>query len=99
MGSRNAWLSLKTRCCSNLWRKPGQPKPSLFKAVGKEAVAVGPWREVDKELELTLITLPNCFSLPFLEATRMCAEFKHPQEALEADSPELEFAAVTKIAV
>jgi hypothetical protein len=38
MGSRNAWLSAKTRCCSNLWRKPGQPEPFCFRTVGRETV-------------------------------------------------------------
>lgn len=91
--------SLKTRCCSSLWRKPGQPKQFLCRTAGREAVALVPWRQEDKELELTLTTLPICLSLPFLEATSMCAELKHLQEALKAASPELEFPTVAKISV
>ena len=62
-------------------------------------MALVPWREEDKELELTLTSLHICLSLPFLEATSTCAELKHLQEALKAASPELEFPTVTKIAV
>lgn len=72
MGSWNAWLSAKTSCCSNLWRKPGQPKQFLFRTVGGEAVAMGPRREVDKGLELTPTTLHTGLSLSFPEATSMC---------------------------
>lgn len=62
MGSWNARLSAKTRCCSNLWSKPVQPKQFLFRTIGREAAAVVPWREVDKARRIN----PNHSSyLPF----------------------------------
>lgn len=60
-------------------------------------MALVPWREVDKELELTLTTLHICLSLPFQEATSMYAELKHLPDALKV-SPELELPTVPKIA-
>lgn len=52
----------------------GQPKQFPFRTVGREAVAMVPWRVVDKGLELTLTTLPIAFLFPFLEATGNCTE-------------------------
>lgn len=99
MGSWNAWLSEKTRCCSSLWKKPGQPKQFLFKTVGREAAVMVPWREVDKGLELTLTTLHICPALLPGSNQHVFTELKSLQEASKSASPELEFSALTKIAV
>lgn len=58
-----------------------------------------PWREVDKELALTLTTLHICLSLPSLGTTSMCIELDSLQEALKSDGPELEFPALINCCV
>lgn len=58
-----------------------------------------PWREVNKELELTLTALYMSLSIPCLEATSLYIELKYVQEALRPASPDLEFPALKNCCV